>query len=1093
MKKLLISIGAILTLLLLVVVGLAAYVLTFDPNEHKEWIADNFRESTGRELVLGGDVEWTLYPWLGITANDVSVGNAPGFSATPLVQAQHLAARIKLMPLLGGEYEIDTVRLLGAHVNLEVRGDGTNNWTLGDAGAGAEADEADAESDAGFSVPNFVIGGVDIQDAALTYDDQQTNTHYEVSNFDVAIGELVYGAPLDVRLNFDAASRTPELDVAANVTGTVLYDVDNGRYDLEPLVLAATLRGPNVPNGSADIDLTTALTVNLDDDTLSLRELQLDALDTQVSAGLEAARISSDAPAVNGNLNVRGNDLAVIFRILEQQELAQRIGALSGSFTVDATLDADMQSGAVNIPALQANLLGADISGTLSASRVNSDAPAVSGNLNASGPDLPTLVEVLGILQGGSSGELTRIGRDLARVPDKTFRVQADFDADMQSGTLDVPELYVAVVGATITGSVAGTRIQTETPQLRGQLNAQGPDLPLLMMIAGQLTGGQDAALNQTGQQLRQGVRNRAFTLSADFDADMEAGNVQVPALTATMLGFSLDGRLDANGIDDDGNVDGELTLEGDNLREVLAAVGQADLAEVAQSVSVDVQLGGSSDDLRISPLNVELVVAGEQIPNSPQTLALDADTLLNLENDSLQVDAFTLSGLGLNLTGNVSARNIQENVAFDGRVEVPAFDARALLEQLNQPITTADANALTNVALSSQFSGTANSIELDDLALKLDDSNISGTLALTNLETMSGSFSVNIDSIDADRYLNPTAEDAAAETEAPAEPLPVDTLRALNMQGSLNVGALTISGLRMNDIVVQLNAANGNVALNPIRANLYEGSFAGDIALNVADAEPVATVNTQLSTIALGPLLQDFMESQYLTGTANITLALTGRGADSNTIKQSLSGSGDLGVSDGVLQGVDVDAVLRSLEAMIRSRSVQQLPQGGATEFEEFAATLQVNEGIVSSNDLTIRAPGWNITGMGTLANLRNETIDFDLVTTVDETPASDGQPYELGGYSLPIACTGALTGPRCLPDAQQIIASAVTGAVTRRLGELLQDRLGGGTQQQQAPQQDAAPDAEPPADDAPAEQPAEEQRPEEELLDRALDRLLR
>jgi hypothetical protein len=63
-----------------------------------------------------------------------------------------------------------------------------------------------------------------------------------------------------------------------------------------------------------------------------------------------------------------------------------------------------------------------------------------------------------------------------------------------------------------------------------------------------------------------------------------------------------------------------------------------------------------------------------------------------------------------------------------------------------------------------------------------------------------------------------------------------------------------------------------------------------------------------------------DFMDSSYLTGTGNIKLALTGHGSDSATIKQTLSGSGELGVSDGVLSGVDVDAVLRTLETMIRS-----------------------------------------------------------------------------------------------------------------------------------------------------------------------------
>lgn len=996
MKKLLISLGAILSLLLLVVVGLLAYVLTFDPNENKEWIADTFRASTGRELTLGGNVEWTLFPWLGITADNVSIGNAPGFSASPLVQAQHLAARIKLMPLLSEEYEIDTVQLHGARVNLEVKGDGTNNWTLAPPGT-TEVPESQGEGSG--SIPaNVIIGGVDIQDAALVYDDQFANTHFEVSNFDASIGELVYGAPLDVRLNFDALSRAPELKVSANVAGTVNYDVDNGRYDLEPLTLDATLSGPNVPTGSAAIGLTTAVTVNLDEDTLSLRDLQFAALDTQLKAGIEASRISTETPALNGTLNVQGNDLAVIFRILEQEELAERIAALNSSFTVTATVDANMDTGTVNVPTLQANLLGADITGTLTASRVNTETPAVKGKLSASGPDLPTLVEVVGMLQGGSAGELTRIGRDLSRVPDKSFRVQAD------------------------------------------------------------------------------------------FDADLEAGNVQLPALTATLLGFNVNGKLDAKDINDGGTVTGAFTLEGNNLREVLTALDQADLADVAQSVSLDVQLGGSADNLRISPLNAELVVAGERIPNSPQTLALNADALLNLDNDSLEVDTFTLSGLGLNLTGNVSATNIQEAPAFEGRVEVPAFNARSLLEQLNQPVTTADANVLTSVALSSAFKGTATSLNLDDLVLTLDDSKLTGTLALSDLATMSGKFNIAIDAIDADRYLNPTVAESAAEP-APAEPLPVDTLRTLALQGALNLGQLTISGLEMSDIVVELNAANGNVALNPIRANLYEGNFAGDIRLDVTGAEPVAIVNTQLNTIALGPLLMDFMDSSYLTGTGNIRLALKGQGGDSTTIKQNLNGTGELGVTDGVLTGVDVDAVLRTLETMIRSRSMQTLPQGGMTSFDNFAATLQINNGVVSSKDLSIQSKGWNISGTGTLANLTNDTIDFDLVTTVDASPAADGQPYDLGGYSLPIACTGALTSPRCLPDAQQIIASAVQGAVTRRLGELIQDRLGGAAPQQQGT---TTPDANQstPDQQAPA-QPQQETKPEEELLNRAIDLL--
>src|SRR5690606_33524534 len=128
---------------------------------------------------------------------------------------------------------------------------------------------------------------------------------------------------------------------------------------------------------------------------------------------------------------------------------------------------------------------------------------------------------------------------------------------------------------------------------------------------------------------------------------------------------------------------------------------------------------------------------------------------------------------------------------SFEGRIEVPAFNARRLLEQLNQPVPTADANALSRVALNSQFRGSANSLNLDALTLNLDESTISGTLALNDLEALSGNFDINIDSIDADRYLNPTAEDSTATEVVPAEPLPVDTLRALNLRGSVKLGAL--------------------------------------------------------------------------------------------------------------------------------------------------------------------------------------------------------------------------------------------------------------------------------------------------------------
>jgi AsmA protein len=609
------------------------------------------------------------------------------------------------------------------------------------------------------------------------------------------------------------------------------------------------------------------------------------------------------------------------------------------------------------------------------------------------------------------------------------------------------------------------------------------------MQIVGQLQGGTEASLNEYGFRLRS-VADRAFTLTSDFTADLEEGNIQLPALNAEMLGFSLDGVLDAKNMQsNNGSITGSLSLTGSNLREVLTAIGEADLAEVAQSVSLTLEVSGRSDNIAISPLQLDLVVAGPQIANSPQTLMLNADTIVNLENDSISVDNFTLSGLGLNIKGNVAANNLADAVSYEGKLEIPAFNARNLLQQLNQQVpTTNDPTVLQKFGMGLVFNGKANDVEIEELNLTLDDTTLKGTLTISDLTTKATRFTVDIDAIDADRYLAPPSTATTAENDSEESPLEVDALKTLDVQGAINIGELTISGLRMNDIVVAMKAANGEVALNPVSANLYEGSFNSDMLLNVNGAEPVATINTMLSSINLGPLLQDFMDATYLTGTGNIQLGLTGQGADITSIKRNLNGSGSIALEDGVLTGVDVGAVLGSIETMIRGKRVVALPEGGETPFNNFSSTLAIQNGIVNSNDLLIEAPGWKVNGAGTLVN----TINYNLVATVEPaTATSNDEEFDIGGYSLPIACKGNINDPSCLPDAQQIITAAVTNEVQERLGDFLRDRLGGPAQQQTPASEDATENNEVPAD---AAQPEEETpSAEEELINRALDRLLR
>ncbi|MDT8399865.1 MAG: AsmA family protein, partial [Pseudomonadales bacterium] len=1047
MKKLIKITAAFIVLVFTVGFAAIIYVLTLDPNDHKDWIAQKFQASTGRHLTLAGDIALTFYPWLGLSLNDISVGNAPDFGPEPFFHADLADIRIKLLPLLQERYEIDTVRLHGAKINLAVNAQGVSNWAdlLGEP-----VPETESKS---LQLDKLVLGGVDIREASLTWDDRATDVRYALSHFNASTGELVYGEPIALNLSLDATASRPQLSSRMTVTGSLAYDLDKARYDLDPLSLDMSLSGPRVPEGTAQINLTTGIKLDLKEDTLTIPALELNALDTHLTASVSGHRVQTGTPAWQTSLDLNGEDLALLFQIADIEPLATQLATLSDrAFTLSTRVEADMRSGTITVSTLDGRLLGANVRGDFVASNIQSETPSVRGQLNASGPDLPTLVEVLGQIQGGRDSALSDAGRQLRSVPDKSFALNTDFNADMGSGNITVSTLDIRLLGAAIQGDLLASRVQSETPALRGTLKASGPDLPLLLQIGGQVSGGTESALKQYGSQLRSGVSNRAFSIDAQFDADLQNGNIEVPVLGANMLGFRLEGQLSTRNMqNDDGTLKGSLDLRGDNLGQVLKALDQADLADVVQSMNLSLVAIGDRSDLRISPLNLALVLAGPRIPNSPATVSLQADTLLNLNQESLDLDAFTLKGLGLDVNGKVAASNIFDGPALSGELSIASFNPRRLLQQLNQPLPeTADKTVFQSLALSTAFSGSfaaaAEQLDLSKLALTLDQSRFQGSLSVRGFEQPAVEFSLAVDQIDADRYLAP--ETQTSTSAAPSTEIPVAMLRDLNLKGQLSAGQLTFSQLHLADLSLDIDANKGVLALVP-RASLYEGSYSGKLSLDVSGNTPLATIQSSLSTVALGPLLTDFMDASYVSGKGNIELALNSSGADADALKRGLNGSGRIALEDGVLSGVDVGGVLAQVETMIKSKRLLDIQRGQETAFDTFSSTLAITDGVISTRDLAITAPGFGVSGQGTLLDLNDDSLNFSLVTRVDQgTATQDSEEYDIGGYSLPILCTGAISSPSCLPDAGEIIRVAVSGAVQQRLGNLLNRALGGGSQ---------------------------------------------
>jgi AsmA protein len=146
-----------------------------------------------------------------------------------------------------------------------------------------------------------------------------------------------------------------------------------------------------------------------------------------------------------------------------------------------------------------------------------------------------------------------------------------------------------------------------------------------------------------------------------------------------------------------------------------------------------------------------------------------------------------------------------------------------------------------------------------------------------------------------------------------------------------------------MQDMLIGINADQGLIALEPVQTNLYQGSLRGVANLNVNNALPQFNMQSTLQNINIESLSNDFIGASYASGNGNISLALAGSGSDAQTILANLNGNAELTLAEGILQGVDVGAVLTQLETMIRSRQLLSVQRGEQTAFENLSASVQI------------------------------------------------------------------------------------------------------------------------------------------------------
>lgn len=401
----------------------------------------------------------------------------------------------------------------------------------------------------------------------------------------------------------------------------------------------------------------------------------------------------------------------------------------------------------------------------------------------------------------------------------------------------------------------------------------------------------------------------------------------------------------------------------------------------------------------------------------------------------------------GLDASGRLQLDNWLSDLNYAGKVTLSPLSLRPWLARAGVELNTRNPGALSDVALTSPIEGDAETLRLPELSLVVDDTTLTGRLA-AGLDGTALDMDLEGDTLNVDRYLpaSPTEDQAGfglvrrALADEPSL-LPRELLNGLDLDAALALESLTLSGLTFDQPTLRLKGQDGVQRLDAFEAGFYDGSLNATGRVD-ARQEPLAwRLAPRVSRVKTAPLLDALgKRDAALSGRLNASGEFTTRGNTRADLMRRLNGSARVELNDGAIADVNVSQQLCEAVAGLQGRETRR-EWRDKTRFDHAAATFDVRDGVVHSDDVRVSVPGINVNGEGRY-DLGRQRFDvlagIRLVNTADAACKVNPRLEQL---ALPVRCEGATDadpGEWCSID-----RDAFKENVGRQLGDEVENRL--------------------------------------------------
>jgi AsmA protein len=270
-----------------------------------------------------------------------------------------------------------------------------------------------------------------------------------------------------------------------------------------------------------------------------------------------------------------------------------------------------------------------------------------------------------------------------------------------------------------------------------------------------------------------------------------------------------------------------------------------------------------------------------------------------------------------------------------------------------------------------------------------------------------------------------PASGEAAAAGWSTAE-IDVSALGAMDAELALVAPSVSVNGLALGETRVLLTIDRARAVTQIRQLAAYGGQVTGEFVVNGRGGLSVGGT-LAFAGLDMQALLADLSGYDRLVTTGDVDLRFLGVGNSIDAIMKSLSGEGALELGRGELRGIDIAAMLQTLDP-------SNVGEDRKTAFDGLAGTFTIADGVLSNTDLKLVAPSLTASGSGEIG-LGARTLDYRLRPTA--LAAADGS----GGVMVPLMVTGPWAAPRFRLDLESIAREKME-AEARAAAAELEDR---------------------------------------------------